>query len=243
MSNIVSIINDQAVTTSTTIADGVKRLHKHVIRLIRDHSTDLEEFGRISFKTVPFETAGGVQHHEIALLNEQQATLLITFMRNIGIVKEFKVRLIQAFFEMRDKLNNKPVSTSINLDDPEFIANLIGQSAKKLQALSEEKLQLEHKVEEDAPKVAFHDRVVNAYDAISISQAAKILGTGRRRLFAYLRQLGWVTRKNEPYQAKIESGYMDVKLGSWQHPDHGIQQSVTALVTGKGLAKLQKLFH
>lgn len=76
-----------------------------------------------------------------------------------------------------------------------------------------------------------------------MAQAAKILGTGRQRLFAFLRQAGWVTRKNEPYQSKIEAGYLDVKLGSWEHPDHGVQQSVTALVTGKGLIKLRALWE
>jgi len=95
--------------------------------------------------------------------------------------------------------------------------------------------------EEDAPKVAFHDKVIVAPDAITVAQAAKTLGTGQRRLFARLRELGWVTRRNEPYQAKIEASLLDVKLGSWEHPDHGLKQSVTTLVTGKGLAKLEHL--
>lgn len=101
-----------------------------------------------------------------------------------------------------------------------------------------EKLALKGEVEELKPKAAFDDKVVVAPDAITVAQAAKTLGLGRNRLLAYLRQHGWVTRKNEPYQAKIEAGLLDVKLGSWDHPDHGLQQSVTALVTGKGLAKL-----
>lgn len=33
-----------------------------------------------------------------------------------------------------------------------------------------------------------------------------------------------------------------MKLGSWTHPEHGINQSVTTLVTGKGLYKLQRLW-
>lgn len=98
-------------------------------------------------------------------------------------------------------------------------------------------------IQQSAPKVAFHDQVAAAPDAISISEAAKIIGTGRRRLFSFLRAHSWVTRKNEPYQAMIERGYMDVKLGNWEHPDHGLQQSVTALVTGKGLVKLQRLWE
>ncbi|WP_051560482.1 phage antirepressor KilAC domain-containing protein [Marinobacterium jannaschii] len=96
------------------------------------------------------------------------------------------------------------------------------------------------KLEETAPKAEFHDKVAAAPDALSVAKAAKILGTGRNRLLARLRQIGWVTRKNEPYQAKIEAGYLDVKLGDWEHPDHGIQQSVTTLITGKGLTRLQK---
>lgn len=107
----------------------------------------------------------------------------------------------------------------------------------------EERLRLEHQIEEEAPRVAFAKQVEISQDAISVAQAAKILGTGQRRLFAFLRQIGWVTRRNEPYQSKIEDGCLDVKLGSWDHPDQGLQQSVTALVTGKGLAKLQKLLN
>lgn len=39
------------------------------------------------------------------------------------------------------------------------------------------------------------------------------------------------------------AGLLDVKLGKWEPPDHGLQQSVTALVTGKSLAKLQPLWE
>lgn len=135
-----------------------------------------------------------------------------------------------------------------------FIDYKTGQTAKPETALSrmdilkiameaeEERQRLLAKTQEDAPKVAFHDKVIAAPDAISVSEAAKILGTGRRRLFAFLRHNKWVSRYNEPYQSKIEAGLMDVKLGSWEHPDHGIQKSVTALITGKGLAKLQAEF-
>lgn len=38
-------------------------------------------------------------------LNEQQATLLITYLDNTKPVREFKVALVKAFFEMRDELS------------------------------------------------------------------------------------------------------------------------------------------
>lgn len=224
MSNIVSIQNGEPVTTSWAIAEGVGNAHKSVIQLVRQNASDLEEFGGVAFQILPFETAGGIQSREVAILNQQQSTLLMTYMRNNDVVRAFKKRLVKEFYELAQ--GNTPKSFAEAL-------RLAADQAEKLE-------QLKHQVAEDAPKVEFHDKVTVAPDAISVAKAAKVLGTGQRRLFAFLRQAGWVTRKNEPYQAKIDAGLMDVKLGSWNHPDHGLQQSVTALVTGKGLAKLEK---
>lgn len=234
MNNIVSIVNNEAVTTSLAIADGVGNPHKSVIRLIRDNVNDFNEFGRVRFEMRPFETAGGPQNKEYAILNEQQSALLLTYFRNNDTVKAFKKALIKAFFEMRDALNNRKANP----------ADMSRIEILQLAMESEqERIKLEHKIEEDAPLVAFAKKVEVSPDAISVAKAAKIIGTGQRRLFSFLRQIGWVTRKNEPYQAKIESGYLDVKLGSWDHPDHGLQQAVTTLIRGKGLTKLQALWE
>jgi anti-repressor protein len=110
-----------------------------------------------------------------------------------------------------------------------------------LLSYTEKVIALEAKVESDAPKVAFAEQVAAAPDAISLAQAAKITGTGRNRLCQMLRESRWLTRTNEPYQDKIEAGLLDVKIGSWEHPEKGLQRSVTALVTGKGLARIQKM--
>lgn len=34
----------------------------------------------------------------------------------------------------------------------------------------------------------------------------------------------------------------DVKLGTWEHPEQGLQKTVTTVVLGKGLVKLQQLW-
>lgn len=116
MSNIVSIINGEALTTSLAIAEGVGNEHKHVIRLIRDYLSDLKEFGRVSFENAPFETAGGTQQREYAMLNEQQATLLITYMRNNDIVRAFKKQLVKAFYEaMQSRSVPKSLAQALRL--------------------------------------------------------------------------------------------------------------------------------
>lgn len=236
--NSIVTLNDTncPITTSLAIAEGVGNPHASVIKVIRQNASDLEEFGLLDFKS---ESTGG-RPTEYAMLNEQQSALLLTYFRNNDTVKAFKKALIKAFFEMRDELNKRqaPAENLSRMD----ILQLAMQSEEDRIRLEQEKLNLEHQLEEEAPRVAFAKQVEVAPDAISVAQAAKIIGTGQRRLFAFLRQIGWITRHNEPYQAKIEAGYLDVKLGSWEHPDHGLKQSVTALVTGKGLAKLQKLW-
>jgi len=237
MSNIVTITQGRPSTTSLTIAEGVQRPHKNIIELIRENIGDFEEFGPLAFETRkgdPLPQGGFAKATEIAILNEHQATMLVTFMRNIGVVKEFKKRLVKAFFQMRDELDRRGSQIRVPQSLPEAL-RLAAEQAEEIEKQTAQILEFK-------PKAEFYDQVAIAKDSISVGEAAKVIGTGRRRLFAFMRTLGWVTRKNEPYQSKIEAGYLDVKLASWEHPDYGIQQSVTALVTGKGLTKLQKLW-
>lgn len=101
MTNLVFVRNGQAFTTSEIVAAGVENQHKNVLEIIRKFLPDFEEFGRVAFKTLPFKTPGGVQQKAVALLNEQQATLLVTYCRNTEKVRAFKVALVKAFYEAR----------------------------------------------------------------------------------------------------------------------------------------------
>ena len=69
--NIVTCQSGVPVTTSLAIAEGVGNTHKTVIQLIRKNFDDLQEFGRVAFEMLPFDTAGGSQNREVAILNEQ----------------------------------------------------------------------------------------------------------------------------------------------------------------------------
>ena len=233
MSNIVLIENGEAVTTSAAIAEGVGNPHKSVIQLVRQHQADLEEFGRGPLQTRPFETAGGTQNREIALLNEQQATLLMTYMRNNQVVRAFKKRLVREFYHLAHGARRQdPMAL---LRDPVAMREL-------LLGYSEKVIALEQRAAEDAPKVAFHDRVAASEDCITVKQAAQIIGTGQNRLMNRLRQMRWLNRKNEPYQELIERGLLQVKVHQYEHPDHGLQKSITPMITGRGLVRLQRVY-
>ncbi|WP_375686824.1 Rha family transcriptional regulator [Bartonella sp. AC331YNZD] len=105
MNNLVTINNAGiAVTTSLKIAGGVGNSHATVIKLVRQNIEDFEEFGRVGFEISPFGTKGGRQKRVIAILNEPQATLLMTYMRNNDMVRAFKKALVKAFYDLKNKL-------------------------------------------------------------------------------------------------------------------------------------------
>jgi len=100
MKELVLLKNNNPITTSEIVAEGVKKSHKSIIQLIRTYENDLNEFGTLAFQ---MRKSGG-RHTEFYYLNEQHVTFLITLMRNTKIVIEFKKAIIKEFFKMRKTL-------------------------------------------------------------------------------------------------------------------------------------------
>lgn len=109
---IVTVFDGEAVTSTVTVARETDNEHASVIALVRKYQADFGEFGGVRFQIEPFETAGGAQSREIALLNEQQATLLLTYMRNTSIVRDFKKRLVKEFWRLAKAAPAQPADLS-----------------------------------------------------------------------------------------------------------------------------------
>jgi phage regulator Rha-like protein len=105
---LVTIKDGQAVTTSEVIAANTDNQHKNVLELVKQYQAQLEEFAGVAFETRSFKTPGGTQKREVALLNEPQATFLLTLMRNSEIVVKFKLALVKAFFALRAEVESTP---------------------------------------------------------------------------------------------------------------------------------------
>lgn len=112
MNNLVTIQEKQAVTTSLAVADGCQLTHQAVIKLIRRYQSDFNEFGQLRFEISVTKRAG--EKTEYAILNEDQATYLITLFRNTGIVRRFKIELVKAFRRITNQL------AKLQKADPEF---------------------------------------------------------------------------------------------------------------------------
>ncbi len=91
-------------TTSEIIAEGTGIDRRKVKDAIRKYQTDLEAFGRVASYQAPLETKGGVQTITGYILNEQQATFLLTLLKNTPVVVQFKRELVRQFYAMRDEL-------------------------------------------------------------------------------------------------------------------------------------------
>ena len=101
------------------------------------------------------------------------------------------------------------------------------------------KIELNNKLNESKPKVEFFDAVVESELVHSLSESAKLLGTGRTRFVKFLKAYGYIGKDKTPKQQYIEAGYMDVKFTRW---DTGvdIKVQVRPFITGKGLVYFRK---
>lgn len=107
---VILDLDGELRTTSAAVAQGTEVQHATVIKLVRRYQAEMSRFGRVRFEIRPFETSGGMQSREVAFLNEQQATFLISLMRNTPVVVDFKIRLVEEFFRMKAALQSRHAS-------------------------------------------------------------------------------------------------------------------------------------
>ena len=104
MKDLVFIKKEQVFTTSLVVAEGTENQHESIIRLIRNHIEHFERWGKIQFSDLKSGNPLGGRPTVVAELNEQQATFLVTLLRNNDIVLDFKSELVDQFYKMRSLL-------------------------------------------------------------------------------------------------------------------------------------------
>jgi len=115
-------LSETPFTTSKIIAEHGKVSHHAVTRLIQQHESSLSIFGKVRFKN---EALPSGQSEKIYELNEQQSTLLITFMKNTKPVVEFKKNLVMQFFIMQKELMSRKVTRQVGKQAREALTNSI----------------------------------------------------------------------------------------------------------------------
>lgn len=107
-------LNEEPYTTDKIIAECSKNQLKVVKNLIRNHKKDFEDFGVLHFENAkPLKGSKGGRPQKSYHLNEQQATLLITYLDNTPEVNQFKKNLVHEFYRMRKELNQRQINRAI----------------------------------------------------------------------------------------------------------------------------------
>lgn len=129
------------------------------------------------------------------------------------------------------------ISSQDELSDSELLAKALLVAQRKLE-------ERDKKIEADRPKVLFADAVSASDSTILIGELAKLLSqhgvkTGQRRLFQWMRDNGYLIRRegtdyNMPTQRSMELGLFSIKETAVNCPDGHIRVTKTVRVTGKG---------
>ncbi|MCC2579279.1 Rha family transcriptional regulator [Campylobacter coli] len=102
MNDLVYSLNGGLVTDQNKISTISKVDINSIQKLIRNYKQDLECFGKLGFELQKIAKT----NKKIYFLNEQQATLLLTYMKNSESVRNAKKVLVFAFYQMKEKLRS-----------------------------------------------------------------------------------------------------------------------------------------
>ncbi|MDK2790627.1 MAG: anti-repressor protein [Methanothermococcus sp.] len=125
------------------------------------------------------------------------------------------------------------------LTSPDFLIQL----ATQLKEEKEKRLEIESELKQAKPKILFADSVSTSESTILIRDLAKLLkqngvNIGEKRLFAWLRENGYlIKQKGQDYNSPTQKA-MDLKLFKIKetaiNTSSGVKIKKTSLITGKG---------
>lgn len=130
-------------------------------------------------------------------------------------------------------------------NSPQMILARANQiQAKMIETYKDRVIVLEKEIENQKPKVLFADAVESSNSTILIGDLAKILkqngvDIGQKRLFSWLRDNGYLIKRNGtdynmPTQISMELKLFEIKETAITHSDGHITVNKTPKVTGKG---------
>lgn len=152
---------------------------------------------------------------------------------------EFTARLVDRWQEL------EAVVAAPAAQLPDFTNPIIAARAWADQV--EQKLVLEHKVQDDAPKVEAYERISEAEGSLCLRDAAKNLQMQPLKFNAWLQANGWIYRRVgkggwTAYQDKIQSGLLMHKVTPYIDSTDGESRvNEQVRVTPKGLTRLARL--
>jgi phage regulator Rha-like protein len=98
---VLTATKTEARIDTRVLAQHLGSQHESIFKLVTQHQTDFKELGKVRFQIGASPGSRTGQTMKFALLNEDQAYLLLTYSRNTARVRALKIQLVKAFREAR----------------------------------------------------------------------------------------------------------------------------------------------
>lgn len=217
------LINDEPYFVGKDVADVLG--YADTNQAIRKHIDNEDRLTR------RFDGTG--QSRDMTIINESGLYSLVLSSK-LPSAKKFKRWVTSEVLPALRKTGQYQVK---ELSGQELMAKALIEAQNVLAAKDKQ-------IEEMKPKVVFADAVATSHTSILVGELAKILkqngiDMGQKRLFAWLREKGYLIKRqgtdyNMPTQKAMDLGLFEIKEGSYVNGSGVNITTKTPKVTGKG---------
>jgi anti-repressor protein len=216
------LLPNELTMSSREIALLVESRHDDVKRSIER----LSERGVIQLPPM-----ADVKNHRGQTVSEYRVGKRDSYVIVAQLSPEFTARLVDRWQELE------------SMNAPKLPGNYI-EALEALLSSEKEKQVMAEQIEQDRPKVEFALAVRNMQGACKIGDFAKALGTGRNRLFMWLKESGILMANRMPYQQFIDRGlFVVVEQIPYTDSKGKTHPAFTTMVTGVGQVWLEKKYR
>ena len=221
--------------TSLDIAEVTGMRHADVMRSIRNMEEAWVKVSERNFALSSYKQAqpnGGYKDVPCYVLNKTECLYVATKFND-----EARAKLVLRWEELENQ-SRKSEIVMPNFSNP-------AEAARAWADQYEQRLKLEAKAREDAPKVEFFESVAESKDAVemkAVSSTLNYVAVGRNKLFAILREQKVLQSNNIPYQKYIDAGYFRT-IETKKNCGTEVRIFIKTLVYQKGLDYIRKLLN
>lgn len=217
--------DEQQTMSSVEIAKLTGKEHKNVLADTRNMLNDLGKAAADFSATAIVDGPNGSKR-EIEVFNlPKRETLILVSGYNIAM----RAKIIDRWQDLEAKQQ---------FAIPNTLSGALMLAAKQAEQIEKQGAL----IEQQKSAVEFHGTVCDAINAQTVEEVAKVLGTGRNRLFDWLRTRKIFKSDNLPYQDFIDRQYFRVTERAYTDKKGEAHTYTRTLVTGKGLAYIQSNF-
>lgn len=211
MNQLVQVRDGKAITNSIIVHEYFKKRHDHVLRDIEKLEKDLPNFGEMFNTSYEYDSYG--RKRKIYEMTRDGWVLLVMGFTGSQALK-FKLKYIEAFNIMESQLSKqRDRMVALPQDYKSALIALVEQVEKSEQ--------LAATVEEQKPKVEYHDNVLKRKGFITATNIAKDLGMSASALNNLLNEYGVQYKRSgcwylyAKYDHFIETGIADYHINEW----------------------------